>query len=163
RACYQAAANGRPIVGIAWRSNNTLFGEKKSCRLKDWEALLRESYFFVNLQYGDVGGEIAAAPHNEAIFDDSEIDQMRDLDGFAAQIAALDHIVSVSNTTVHIAGALGQRAIVLLPSDRRVLWYWGEKGETTPWYDSLRLVARETDCADHVARAAILLRESLAS
>ena len=35
---------------------------------------------------------------------DSEIDQLADLDGFAAQIAALDAVVSISNTTIDMAG-----------------------------------------------------------
>ena len=38
---------------------------------------------------------------------DSEIDQLADLDGFAAQIAALDAVVSISNTTIDMAGMIG--------------------------------------------------------
>jgi hypothetical protein len=44
-----------------------------------------------------------------------------------------------------------------------VLWYWGDVGETTPWYKSLHLLAHETDWPDRVARAAALLRESVVS
>ena len=165
RARYAEQAKGRPIIGIAWRSKNTVFGDKKSSKLEDWGALLGEPASFVNLQYGDVRAELDQARARFAcdIIDDPDIDQMRDLDGFAAQVAALDHVVSVSNTTVHMAGALGQRAIVLAPSERRVLWYWGDEGETTPWYQSLRLLAHDPagGWPDHVARAATLLRGTL--
>ena len=161
---YEALARGRAIVGIAWRSKNVIFGDAKSSRLAEWARLLSGDYLFVNLQYGDVAAEIAEAEaaFGCEIYNDPDIDQMADLDGFAAQIAALDHVVSVSNTTVHMAGALGAPCAVLLPPERRVLWYWGESGDATPWYRSLRLIARapgESDWSGQVAFAAALLRD----
>lgn len=166
RARYEA--QGKPMVGIAWSSKNAVLGAEKSSRLTDWARLLREDYCFVNLQYGDIAAELAEAERafGCTIHRDPEIDQMRDVDGFAAQIAALDAIVSVSNTTVHIAGAVGARCFVLLPPARRLLWYWGDSGEMTPWYDTLRLVAREpgeTGWDGQVAFAAALLRDGLTS
>ena len=165
RARYEAAAAGRAIVGVAWASKNTVFGEQKSSRLSDWAPLLRGDYFFVNLQYGDVAADITEARRAFGceIHCDPDIDQMRDLDSFAAQIAALDHVVCVSNTTVHMAGALGARCLVLTPPERRLLWYWGDAGATTPWYASLRLIGRaagESDWSGQVGRAAALLRDA---
>jgi tetratricopeptide (TPR) repeat protein len=159
RAKYGSQARGRAIVGVAWRSVNARFGPTKSSRLDEWGALLKRDDLFVSLQYGEVDAEIAEAARAFGcdFIADAEVDQMRDLDGFAAQIAALDHVVSVSNTTVHFAGALDKPCVVLLPADRRALWYWGAEGETTPWYASLALVPFDTDREAQVTRAAALL------
>jgi hypothetical protein len=93
------------------------------------------------------------------IHTDDIIDQFKDLDAFAAQVAALDHVISVSNTTVHMAGALGVDCIVMPPPARGRLWYWSIEGDTTPWYQSVRIVRRALSetWTDQVARAAALL------
>ncbi|MES1156653.1 MAG: tetratricopeptide repeat protein [Alphaproteobacteria bacterium] len=142
---YRALADGRPVVGIAWGSSKSRFAAQRTSSLLEWEPLLKSPYFFVNLQYGEVAQEIAEAQRvlGCEIFRDPEIDQLKDLDGFAAQIAALDQIVSVANTTVHFAGALGKPCVALLsPPTRGLLWYWGVEGERTPWYGSVRLIRR---------------------
>lgn len=161
RERYAARAAGRPIIGIAWVSNNAKFGHHKTSDLSEWGALLSRDALFVNLQYGDVASDIAAAEKRFGctILSDPEVDQMVDLDAFAAQIAAMDRIVSVSNTTVHMAGALGAPCIVLTPPGQGLLWYWGAEGERTPWYDSVRVVrrTRKESWADQVQAAAKLL------
>jgi tetratricopeptide (TPR) repeat protein len=158
RARYEALAQGRPIIGIAWSSKSPRRGEAKSAALEHWAALLGRDALFVSLQYGDVAAEIAAAnaAFGCAIHVDAEIDQMIDLDGFAAQIAALDRIVSVSNTTIHMAGALGVDTILMPPPARGRLWYWGLEGEATPWYSSVRILRRDLGepRAAQIARAA---------
>ena len=160
RARYEALANGRPIIGIAWISKNPALGAHKSTQLADWGALLKHDALFVNLQYGDVSAEIAEAQQRFGcvIHNDASVDQMADLDAFAAQIAAMDRIVSVSNTTVHFAGALGVPCTVLVPPAQGLLWYWGASGETTPWYSSVRVLRRapQQSWAEHVAAAAAL-------
>lgn len=161
RARYETLAAGRRIIGIAWMSKNPTLGAHKSARLDDWAALLTRDALFVNLQYGDTAAEVAAARarFGRNLHRDAQIDQLADLDAFAAQIAAMDEIVSVSNTTVHLAGALGVRCTVLVPPAQGLLWYWGVSGETTPWYRSVRIVRRASGetWAQHVEKAAALL------
>lgn len=161
RAHYAERAGGRPVIGIAWASKNQRLGGYKSAALSDWGALLQRDALFVNLQYGDTGEEIEASclRFGAEIFSDLTVDQMASLDDFAAQVAAMDAIVSISNTTVHIAGALGVKCLALVPPAQGLLWYWGAAGETTPWYESVRLVRRTSQegWAQQVARAASLL------
>lgn len=160
RAKYERLAGGRQIVGIAWISKSPRRGPYKSASLSDWGALLSRDHLFVNLQYGDPVQEIAAAQRafGCTIHTDTSVDQVADLDAFAAQVAAMDRIVSVSNTTVHMAGALGVPCIVMVPPARGRLWYWGLEGDTTPWYDSVRIVRRDLDgdWASQVSLAASL-------
>ena len=47
---------------------------------------------------------------------------------------ACDKIVSTTNATVHLAGALGANTKVLLPFSSR--WIWGT-GSDSFWYDSV--------------------------
>ena len=127
------------------------------------DPLLRQpGHVWVNLQYGDVGTEIAqlAERHGIAVHRDPEIDPTQNLDGLAAQIAALDAVVSSSNSTVHLAGALGRPCHVLLPAGRGRMWYWPREGETSPWYASIRLLRQQTagDWSAVVTRAIESLR-----
>lgn len=161
RARYAAMADGRPIIGIAWSSISPGRGEWKTAALSHWGSLLQRDAFFVSLQYGDTRADIEAArvAFGVEIYTDETVDQFQDLDMFAAQIAALDNVVSVSNTTVHMAGALGVDCIVMPPPARGRLWYWSIDGDTTPWYNSVRIVRRALDetWTDQATRAAALL------
>lgn len=166
RARYQGLAHGRPIVGISWYSSNRRTGGQKSAPLEDWELLLRQDYLFVNLQYGEAAGDAPAAQARFGctIYSDPEVDQMKDLDAFTAQVAAMDGIVSVSNTTVHFAGALGVPTVVMVAPARARLWYWGLELDTTPWYACVRVSRRHRgqSWSQHVGMAAadlgVLLR-----
>ncbi len=158
RSRYEAAARGRPIIGLSWRSENQTLGGQKSAPLEDWSALLLRPALFVNLQYGPAANDAVdvASRLGCEILTDPDIDQLADLDAFAAQVQAMDQVVSVSNTTVHFAGALGVPCIVMVPPNRGRLWYWGADGETTPWYASVRVHRRSRDegWADQIAAVA---------
>ena len=56
---------------------------------------------------------------------------------FAAQIAALDLVISVDNSTVHLSGALGKNTWTLLPNTPE--WRWSMKREYSLWYPKMRL------------------------
>ena len=166
RARYRERAGGKPVIGIAWSSNNAMSGMHKTAALDQWRALLTQPYFFVNLQYGAAAEQARKAEQDFGctIFSDPEIDQMADMDSFAAQIVALDGLMSVSNTTVHVAGALGARCVVLLPPAGGLHWYWGLEGASSRWYASLRLVRRKRSDAwdEQIARGAAALKDLLA-
>lgn len=55
----------------------------------------------------------------------------------AAAVAAMDLIITVDTVIVHLAGALGVPAFLLLPAMPD--WRWGQTGDTTPWYPTVRL------------------------
>ena len=72
-----------------------------------------------------------------AIRIDRSVDQLADMDTFAAQIAALDLVITIDNSTAHLAGALGAETWVLLPFAPD--WRWLQDREDSPWYPSMRL------------------------
>ena len=94
---------------------------------------------FHSLQYNANTEEVAALARRlgRPIYSDRDGDPMKDLDRQAAQIAALDLVISIDNTTVHMAGAVGTECWTILPvgSD----WRWGDAERETPLYKSMRL------------------------
>jgi len=130
-------------VGISWRSANPSTGDAKSLTLDRLLPLLQvPGVQFFSLQYGDTAAEIDDfnARSGIGIYRDPGVDATQDLEGLAAQIGALDLVISTSNTTVHLAGALGGPVWVLLHRDKGLPWYWGYEGETVPWYPNTRLL-----------------------
>ena len=128
------------LVGITWRSLNDRIGRDKSIPLQDLKPVLSmPNAAFVDLQYGDVSDERSAAQakFGVTIYRDRRIDPTIDIDAHAAQIAAMDLVITVSNTSAHLAGAMGVPTWVIIQNipDRR----WLIDREDSPWYGSVRL------------------------
>ena len=143
RARYTSLAAGRRIVGLSWRSNATDHGPAKSARLLDLAPLLTvKNIFFINLQYGNCADEIAEAREQLGVdvFQDSSVDPLKDMDAAFAQIAAMDLVVTTSNTTAHTAGAQNIPVWVMLPFGQGLLWYWFLRRQESVWYPSARLI-----------------------
>lgn len=131
--------DGRPLAGIAWQSNNKKSGHRRSIELDQLAPLLAQpGVRWVSLQYGDPAvlnaqAHAAAAP----LVIDAEVDQLADLDDFAAQVAAMDLVVTIDNSTAHMASALGVQTWTMLPFAPD--WRWLLEREDSPWYPTMRL------------------------
>ena len=140
---------GKKLCGISWRSKNKDIGAKKSMRLQDFlPALQQPGFVFVNLQYGDVAQEIAdlKAEHGIEILQYNEVDNLNDLEGLANLIEACDLVLTTSNSTAHLAGALNKKTINLVSFGGARIWYWlNEVDGWSLWYPSVKLVAQERD------------------
>ncbi len=139
RARYKNTSD-RKLVGVAWHSKGPDTGPKKSILLNELRPILKHpDAIFVDLQYGDTSGERHALSMGAGInlLHDTGVDQMHDLDAFAAQLAAMDYVVTISNTTAHIAGSLG--VPTLLMACHVPIWYWMREGAHTPWYPSVEI------------------------
>ncbi len=133
------------LVGIAWRTANTGSGRQRTISLELWHPLLQmPDLQFVNLQYGDCSEELETLHEQTGVnvIDDSEIDSIKDLDALAAQIAAMDLVISIDNSTVHLAGALGIPTWTLLPYSAD--WRWMLERTDSPWYPTMRLFRQNT-------------------
>jgi ADP-heptose:LPS heptosyltransferase len=132
----------RTVVGLSWVSHNPRSGKTKSARLSDFESILRlPNCRFVDLQYGDTLAERQAVERELGIRVErlEDIDNTNDIDGLAALITACDAVVSVSNTTAHLAGALGAATWTLVPHGHARIWYWFKEGDDSPWYPNVRV------------------------
>jgi Tfp pilus assembly protein PilF len=146
RARY-ADPDGRRLVGLAWHTKNPSTGRYRSVDLSLLAPLFaRPDIRWVSLQYGDHDElERQAAAAGAPIFIDRSVDQFADIDIFAAQLAAMDMVVTIDNSTAHLAGALGIPTFVLLPS--ACDWRWLEAREDSPWYPTVSLI-RQTRPGD---------------
>ena len=145
REKYQQLAGGKILIGISWKSTNKDVGNMKIASLAYWESLLsQKDCFFINLQYGDVKQEIEEFFQQTGIqiYCDDKINSLESLDDFAAQVAALDLIISTSNTTVHMAGALGKPVWTLLSYVPG--WRWMIDRSDSPWYPSMVLFRQKS-------------------
>ena len=128
-------------VGIAWRGGLRPYEKlTRSTLLERWAGLFSlKGIHYINLQYGDCGKELRGTDKKlgVTIHDWEDADPMKDLDDFAAQVAALDLVISIDNATVHMAGALGVPVWTLLPFACN--WRWMLNSEDTPWYPTMRL------------------------
>jgi len=143
RQKYETFADGRRIVGLSWFSRNKDFGARKSLPLADLAAAVNgEHIFFVSLQYGDHAQEVAELAKMSGIdvYIDSDIDAVADLDAAFAQCAAMDVIVTTSNSVAHMGGAMGVETWVLLSTGFASPWFWLRERPDSPWYPSVKLV-----------------------
>jgi Tfp pilus assembly protein PilF len=132
-------SDGRKIVGLAWYTANKKTGRNRSIDLSLLTPLFALPGFqWVSLQYGiHAALEEQAAAANAPVLVDLDVDQLTNIDTFAAQIRAMDLVITIDNSTAHLAGALGVPTWVLLPFAPN--WRWQLERCDSPWYPSVRL------------------------
>ncbi len=131
----------RPLIGLSWRGGTDRTNrEGRTATLDELRPLLEmEEYRFVSLQHGDVFEEIERfnrTTSNPVQF--FPADRLRDLDELTALIDALDIVVSVQNTNVHLSGALGKTCFAMMPKVPE--WRYGLEGTRMDWYKSVELM-----------------------
>lgn len=132
------------LVGISFKSGNTQQGPQRSIDLQLWDPILKiPGTQFVSLQYGKFQKELQefSAKTGIKIIKDESVNPLTDLESFVAQVAAMDLIISVDNSTVHFSAALGIKTWTLLPTVPD--WRWGLNDEKICWYPSMRLFRQE--------------------
>jgi hypothetical protein len=139
RQRYRMKSTG-PLIGISWGSSTK---HKILPNLQDWRPLLAlPSVTFVSLQYGDIARDLEVLQELSGgrVISDPEVDQLVDLDSFAAQITALDAVVSISNTTVDMAGTVGTPTVYIRDDNPDAIW---AGSGPSPWYPAIRILYKE--------------------
>ena len=125
-------------VGISWRGGHISRKKQRSSSIKDWLQVLKvPGINFINMQYGDIQAdiELARTISGTSIYHWQDSDPLKNMDDFAAQISALDLVIAVDNSTVHLAGALGIETWVLQPYNPD--WRWLQDADDSYWYPSI--------------------------
>ena len=139
---YFANIKNKKIIGISWKSKNKTYGEDKSLDLDILKPILEiKNCLFVNLQYGETLEEIMNFSNKTKIkiLNIKEIDLFNDFESIAALLKNLDLLISVSNSTVHLAGAVGVNTWVIKPKEHALFHYWNQPNDKSPWYKSIKL------------------------
>jgi tetratricopeptide (TPR) repeat protein len=133
-------------VGVSWRGGTATTGHRdRSLELSDLRPILDLAECeVICLQYGDPRAEVAALnerlPRSIRLFAPAEIADFEDLAGL---IQTLDAVVSVQNTNVHLAGALGAPGLAMIPHVAE--WRYGAAGAAMPWYETVELFRQGAD------------------
>lgn len=138
-------------IGISWRDGNSeenQQGRKNdddcSTSLEQWKSVFQiAGVHFINVQQESQQDEVATARRDlgVVIHDWNEVNFRDDFDQFAAQIAALDLVISVDSSTAHLAGAVGVPVWTLLPFAAN--WRWLADRNDTVWYSTMRLFRQQ--------------------
>jgi Flp pilus assembly protein TadD len=128
-----------PWIGLTWRGGTAVTRTVlRTAQPTDLVPLVKQTPgTWVSLQYGKVDRELSEFKARGAPLHHWS-EAITDLDEFSALISALSLVVTVCNTTVHYAGALGIPTLVLAPEVPE--WRYGIQGERMPWYRSVAVL-----------------------
>lgn len=137
-------SGGRPRVGLAWG------GVSHSIPFAALAPLLDDGRIeWINLQYGE-------HPGHPGLRDTMAGGNLARAAGLAAH---LDLMVTVDTSIAHLTASQGIPTWILL--DKVCCWRWTDRGETSEWYDCVRLFRQQTqgDWPGVVARVQAALAE----
>lgn len=135
RCALAERAAGRPLVGLAWTGGlPRTHAAFRRIPLATWLPLLRQPACFVSLQYRDDAAEVEALRrrHGIDILRMPQATMHRDYAETFALVAALDLVITVPTSVLHVAGAVGRDCWVIM--DRRAAWRECSPDHTLPWY-----------------------------
>jgi tetratricopeptide (TPR) repeat protein len=152
---------GETVAGISWASN-----PPKGVSLEALMPVLSlPGITWINLQYGDHGREIENLGRDKGvqIHSDPGVDPVKDLDAFAAQVAAMDAVVTIQNTTLYVAGGVGVPTLALTAPAPDWRWFGGagrlnESPIQDPWHENVTLFKRKPGETPDAAIADIAAR-----
>jgi tetratricopeptide (TPR) repeat protein len=127
-------------VGLSWTGGlRVTRRELRSIPLEQLLPVLRApGARFVSLQYTAAAqAEVAALGERHGIRIEHWQEAIDDYDETAALACALDQVVTVCTSLVHLAGALARPVWVMAPHSPE--WRYGFKGESMPWYPTARV------------------------
>ncbi|PWC39182.1 tetratricopeptide repeat protein [Azospirillum sp. TSO35-2] len=133
-----AGGDDRPglRVGLVWAGNPRHRNDRnRSLPVEALRPLLAvPGVRFISLQTGDPRADL---PRLSDTGIEDAVERVRDFADTAAILANLDLLVTVDTAVVHLAGAMGVPAWLLLPYAPD--WRWLLDRADSPWYPSLRL------------------------
>ncbi|WP_156097839.1 glycosyltransferase family 9 protein [Synechococcus sp. KORDI-100] len=136
------------LVGIHWQGNpkheKTLYSRGRSMPLQTFNILTGvEGVEFVSLQKGSGSEQRNASITIPFVDGQAAFDASMDFSDTAAVLQLCDLIITADSGIVHLASGLGRPTWVALRWVPE--WRWLLNGETTPWYQNLRLFRQPED------------------
>lgn len=147
----------RPLVALVWAGRPTHPNDaNRSMRLAQFALLAEAPATFLAVQKGSAEAEADTTPAGMNVV--SLAKEIGDFEDTAAILTVADLLISVDSSPVHLAGALGRPAWVMLPFIPD--WRWLMSRHDTPWYSSMRLFrqVRRGDWGDVIQAVAYKLK-----
>lgn len=150
----------RPYIALTW------MGGAKATRVEDRSIRLQEmlpiinNYTCVSAQHWS-DNDLVKKEINDAMLDCklpqiNEESRGQDLHEQAALFKAVDCVVTVQQTAVHVAGAVGAKTHCIIGSMPH--WRYGLEGDSLPFYRSVKLHRRTSDWKEVIGRVCADLR-----
>ena len=139
RARYSSLGDGIK-VGISWKSGNPIVGHERSVPIDFWDGIFNvKGCHFISLQYGDISQDLERVFNATGIriFRDNLVDPITNAEAWFSQIGALDHVISVDNSTIQVSGSLGIPTWTILSSVPE--WRFGLDRSNHLWHPSVRV------------------------
>jgi len=136
-------SNKKIKIGISWKTLNQK-QQFRNINLKQMLPILSNpNYDFINLQYGKTEEDLndLMSTHGINIQTISEINNYNDIESLAALINCLDLVITIQNTTAHLAGALGKSPWIMLAKNSR--WHWTINEKKSLWYPDAKLFKQD--------------------
>ena len=137
----------KPIIGIAWSGGIPKTGSKwRRVGLNALLPILQSvDAHWVSLQYKDASKEIEEFKKAHPEIDIVQYHHgtlTKDYDDTVAMVSAMDHVIAMHTTIVHVAGGLGIPCWTFVPKNSQ--WRYGSEGEDFVWANSVRIL-RQTE------------------
>ncbi len=133
-------------IGISWKSFKNRYAAEKSLTIMDFKNIINiKNATIFNLQYGDIQDELKNFNklNDNKIITLNNLDLFNDFPGISNLLTSLDFFVTVSNSTAHLASALGVKTLLIKPESHASFHYWDYKDSKTPWYKSTKIISKE--------------------
>jgi len=135
--------------GLSWKSINSVEGDLKSIELENLLPILKnENLEFFNIQYTNEKKNIDQfnQKYNLKIQNIHDLDTFNDLHSLSKYLKSFNFIITISNTTAHLAGSLGVPTLLMLPKNIGKLWYWNNSIDSKSlWYPSVRIFKQNVE------------------
>ena len=124
----------KPVIGLCWSGGSNQNNKyARNAGIEAFRGLIETTdAVFVSLQYKDPQGELDEAKLPVRAFPEL---MSGDYDDTASIVAELDMVVGVNTSVHHLAGALGTKSVILVPS--KAMWNYAT-GDSLPWYGNNR-------------------------
>lgn len=130
------AGHGGMKVAFLWAGRPTHSNDvNRSMALAQLQPLAQDGLTLFSIQKGPSEGQALTPPPGMKVVSLSA--DIRDFEDTAAILCEVDLLISIDSSPVHLAGALGRPAWVMLPLLPD--WRWLQHRVDTPWYPSVRL------------------------
>lgn len=132
-----------PYIALTWVGGTKMTRvEDRSINLANLKPLM-DKYTCVSAQYFDNNPLVEQERIENGLHQINEESTGLDIAEQAALFAACDYVVTVQQTAVHVAGAVGAKTFAMIGSHPH--WRYGLTGYSLPWYESVRLFRKEDD------------------
>lgn len=133
----------RRDVALSWKTTNAGSSAYRNVPLDALAAVLaRHPFHYHALQHGDIAADVAVlrATLGERLHVGT-LNPQGTMEDIGRSLSGMDAVVTIDNTTLHVAGALGLETLALfsIPS----YWQWPAAGEGSRWYDTVRLLRQD--------------------